>query len=340
MLQKVFLTLLLTSSSLFAFNPVVLLEVENKNIDKTSFVGLGHKAVDSFQNLYNHKVPIFSSHGNKYDKEQLIRDVLAKGYDPIISLGFLFSKPLQNVAKDFPDKTFIIIEGDSEETKNILNITFKEEEGSFLVGAIAALKSKTDIIGFVGGMDIPVIRRFGCGYIQGIKYINPDAKVLVEMTGDDYLAFNNPKKGKEITQKMIKQGADVIFHAADMTGSGVIEAAKENGVFAIGVDANQNGEAPGAVLTSMLKRIDVAMYKILIDSFNKQLATNDLRLGIKEEAISWALDKYNINLIDKKMQNKIDAIEFDIVEEIIEIEDYMKHNKCSSYNFEAKNDTK
>jgi len=334
MFRNIFFTIVFISNSVFAFSPAVLMEVEVQNKNQTSYVGLGYKAVDSFKNLYNIDVPIYSSHGSKYKKEELLRKIVKKGHNPIITLGFLYSKSLKKVANEFPNKTFVIIDGYAGAGKNILNITFKEEEGSFLVGAIAAMKSKSNKIGFIGGMDIPVIRRFACGFIQGVKYVSPNTKVQVEMTGNTYLAFNNPLKGKKIAKEMIKKGIDVIFHASDRTGKGVIQAAKENGIYAIGVDANQNHEAPGTVLTSMVKRIDIAIYKVLIDFLNKQKSTEDVRLGLKEEGISWSLDKYNINLIDSKTQKLIDDIEFNIVEEIIEVEDYTTNSKCKNYNFE------
>jgi len=335
MLKNFLLLISLGINYLFAFSPAVLMEVELEHPNQTSYVGLGYKAINSFENLYNIKVPIYSSHGSKYKKEDLLRNIVKKGHNPILTLGFLYSESLKKVAKEFPNKTFVIIDGNAGKAKNILNINFKEEEGSFLVGAIAALKSKSNTIGFIGGMDIPVIRRFACGFVQGVKHINPKAKVLVEMTGNTYLAFNNPKKGGIITNKMVKKGADVIFHAADRTGKGIIKAGKENSIFIIGVDANQNHEAPGTVLTSMVKRIDVAIYKVLIDFLNNQTSTKDIRLGLKEEAVSWSLDKYNINLIDTKTQKVIDALEFDIVEELISVEDYIKYNKCTSYDFES-----
>jgi len=330
--KKLFLIISFSTTLLCAYKPAILMEV---NIDKSnpSYVGLGEKAIKSFENLYKIKVPIFSSQEYKYNKEKLITKTAKEGYNPIIALGFLYSKPIEKIAKQFPNKTFVVIDGNAHDAKNILNINFKEEEGSFLVGSIAAMKTKSNVIGFVGGMDIPVIRRFACGFIQGIKYINPNIKILLKMTGDDYKAFNNPIKGKKIALDMISQKADVIFHASDRTGRGVIKAAKENKIFAIGVDSNQNSQAPGCVLTSMVKRIDVAIYRVLLDSMNNQLDTKDRRLGLKEEGVSWALDKYNINLIDNKLQNKIDNIEFDIIQDIIKIEDYIQNNKCSAYNF-------
>ena len=324
---------LVMESILYGYNPAILMEV---NIDKndTSYVGLGYKAIKSFENLYKKEVPIFSSEGRKLDKQELIKKVASQGYNPIISLGYLYSKPIQQVAQEFPNKTFIIIDGNAGKGKNILNLNFKEEEGAFLVGAIAAMKTKSNTIGFIGGMDIPVIRRFACGYIQGAKYVNPKINVLIEMTGTGYLAFNNPKKGKELANSMIKKGVDIIFHASDRTGKGVIAAAKDNKIFAIGVDSNQNGEAPGYVLTSMLKRIDIAIYKVLIDSMNNQLTTKDKRLGIKEEGVSWILDKNNITLINNKMHEEIDKIEFDVIQGIIEVKDYIEEKKCVHYTFD------
>lgn len=331
-IKKSILIGILFLSNLYGYNPVVLTEViDNNNTD--SYFGLGYKAIESFEKIHKKRIPIFSSEGSKYNKEELIRKIAKDGYNPIVLLGSLYSKPLEKVAKEFQNQTFIMIDGNSKNVKNILNLSFKEEEGAFLVGTIAAMKSKSNIIGFVGGMDIPVIRRYACGFIQGVKYINSNAKILLEMTGNTYKAFNNPKKGEKIATKMIKKGADIIFQAADRTGKGVIKAAQKHKAFAIGVDYNQNGEAPGTVLTSMLKRVDVAIYKVLLDSMNGQLIKDDKRYGLKDEEIGWSLDKYNIHLITKDLQEKIDTIEFEVVQEMIKIEDYMQKNSCSYYNF-------
>lgn len=329
-IRKLIIVLSVLVSSVHGYNPVVIMD-KNFLSDQNSYINVGLNALNSFNQKYNKKIPVLSS---DTDKEEFLLQVAKSDYNPIISLSFLFSNEIKKISDQFPEKKFVIIDGNVADAKNILNVGFKEEEGSFLVGAIGALNSKTNSIGFIGGMDVPVLRGFGCGFIQGVKYINPKANIFVEMVGDDFRAFNNPKKAQEIAEDMIKNGVDVIFHAADRSGKGIIDAAKKQNIYAIGVDYNQNSEAPGHVLTSMLKRIDVALYKVLIDTLNDNLTTEDIELGLADQGVGWSLDKYNIDLIDKKALQRIDQIEFDIIHGMIEVEDYVKQNRCSLHNFD------
>jgi basic membrane protein A len=317
----------------YGYTPAVIMD-KNFLSKEDSYIKVGLDAVGSFNKKYNTNVPILTSDSLIENREEFLIRVAKSEYNPIISISFLFGKEVEKVSKMFPKKIFVVLDGNIKDSNNILSINFKEEEGSFIVGAIAALKSKSGVVGFIGGMDVPVIKSFGCGFAQGVKYINPKAKILVEMVGDDHTAFNNPKKAKQIAQEMIEKGADVIYHAADRSGKGLIKAAIENDIYAVGVDFNQNPQAPGYILTSMLKRLDVAIYKVLLDSLNNQLSTDDIVLGLKEKGVSWSLDKYNIDLIDKKSLDRIEEIEFNVIHNIIDVEDYVKEQKCSYFNFD------
>jgi basic membrane protein A len=165
------------------------------------------------------------------------------------------------VAKEFPKLNFVIVDM-VVGLPNVQSVVFKEQEGSFLVGAMAAMASKTGKVGFVGGMDIPLIRRFQCGYEQGAKFANAKAEVFANMTGTTGAAWNDPTRGGELAKAQFAKGADVVFAAAGGTGTGVYQAAKDSGKLAIGVDSNQNHLQPGTMLTSMLKRVDVAVYNV------------------------------------------------------------------------------
>ena len=172
-------------------------------------------------------------------REQALRRFAENGNNPIVMAGFAFSTVLGEVAKDYPDTRFAVIDGYVPDQSNVLNIGFTEHTGSYLVGMMAAMKSETGTVGFIGGMDIPIISRFGCGYVQGVKAVNPDAKVIYNMTGTTPSAWNDPVKGGELTKAQVSQGADVVYHAAGGTGVGVLQAAADAGILGIGVDSNQ-----------------------------------------------------------------------------------------------------
>jgi basic membrane protein A len=191
-------------------------------------------------------------------REQAMRRLAEAGSNPIVMAGFSQATPLGVVAPDYPDTTFVIIDGVVEEP-NVRSVIFSEHEGSYLVGMLAAMASETGTVGFVGGMDIPLISRFACGYAQGVVAVNPEATVLANMTGTTPAAWNDPVRGGELTRGQIAQGADVVYAAAGGTGLGVLQVAEDEGIFSIGVDSNQNYLHPGSVLTSMLKRVDVAV---------------------------------------------------------------------------------
>src|SRR5499426_4331528 len=202
--------------------------------------------------------------GDPTSIEPSMRAFAERGYDLIVGVGFAQAPIMDDVARDYPNLKFAIIDG-LIDLPNVASLNFKEHEGSFLVGMIAARTSKTGKIGFVGGMDIPLIHKFKTGYEEGAHYVNPNIRVLYNYVGITDAAWNNPGKGRELANAQYEQGADVVFQAAGNSGLGVFDAAEAYDKFAIGVDANQNWVKPGHILTSMLKRIDNAVYSIVQD---------------------------------------------------------------------------
>ena len=212
---------------------------------------------------------------------------------------------------------------------NIQGIAFKEQEGSFLVGVLAAMRSKTGKVGFVGGMDIPLIHKFACGYVQGVKYINSGATVFQKMTGTTPAAWSDPARGAELAKTMFDSGADIVYAAAGSTGLGVLQSAADNGKMSIGVDSNQNHLYPGSVLTSMLKRVDVAAYEVFKSAQNGTWKSGVKTLGLAEDGVGWALDEHNAKLVSSAMKSKVEQVRKGIISGSIKVHDYMSDNKCT-----------
>ncbi len=255
--------------------------------------------------------------------ESLHRNFAQKKYDLIIGIGFAQVDAVKKVAKLFPDMKFVIVDGEIKE-KNVRSLLFEEHEGSFLVGYAAGLKTKTNVVGFLGGMDIPLIRRFQKGFEAGVKTAQPKATVLVNYIGTTGEAWNNPAKAKELSLSMISQKADVIFHAAGASGSGLFDAAHDKKIFAIGVDSNQNGMKPGVVLTSMLKKVDVAVFDAIKSVEAKDFKGGINHFGISNGGIDWALDENNKSLWSDAEIKKISKVKADISSGKISVPDYYK----------------
>lgn len=264
---------------------------------------------------------------NEAQREQALRNFADQGYSPIIAAGFAQAAALEKVAKEYPDQKFAIIDM-VVDLPNVQSIVFKEDEGSYLVGMLAAMASKSGKVGFVGGMDIPLIRKFACGYVQGVKAVKPDATVFQNMTGDTGAAWNDPVKGGELTKAQISQGADVVYHAAGGTGVGVLQAAADNGALGIGVDSNQNGLHPGKVLTSMLKRVDVATYEVMKTAKEGTFQPGIKSLGLAQDGVGYAMDDNNKALVTADMQAKVDQAKADIIAGKLPVHDYMSDEKC------------
>jgi basic membrane protein A len=259
---------------------------------------------------------------NPTQREQAVRRMAERGANPIVGVGFSQGSAIEKGAKDFPKQQFAIIDF-VVDLPNVQSIVFKEHEGSFLVGMMAALASKTGKVGFVGGMDIPLIRKFQCGFEQGAKYANPKAEVFANMTGTTPAAWNDPARGGELAKAQFAKGADVIFAAAGGTGIGVYQAAKDGGKLAIGVDSNQNHLQPGTMLTSMVKRVDVAVYNAF-----KGTKPGVQSLGLKEGGVDYAMDEHNAKLVSADMKKKVDAAKADIIAGKLKVIDYMAANAC------------
>jgi basic membrane protein A len=264
---------------------------------------------------------------NDSQREQALRRFAQEGHNPILAIGFSMEAALKEVAAEFPDTQFGIVDM-VVDLPNVRSIVFKEEEGSYLVGILAAMASKSGKVGFVGGMDIPLIRKFACGYVQGVKSVNPDIQVFQNMTGDTGAAWNDPVKGGELAKAQIEQGADVVYHAAGGTGVGVLQAAADAGKLGIGVDSNQNYLHPGAVLTSMLKRVDNAVYDSFNDLKTDQWTNGFEVLGLAQDGVGWALDDNNKSLITPEMQTAVEAAKAKIVSGEIAVHDYMSDSAC------------
>jgi basic membrane protein A len=255
------------------------------------------------------------------EDEKYLRQYAAQGIDLVIAVGFLMKDALEQVSGEFPDSKFAIIDAVVEKP-NVASLVFSEHEGSFLVGAIAGLMTRTGKVGFIGGMDIPLIHKFEVGYVEGVKYVRPDAEVLVAYAGSGPEAFHDPVKGKSLALSQYSRGADIIFQAAGSTGNGVIDAAVERGLFAIGVDANQNYMAPGNVLTSMVKRVDVAVFDIIKEVVEKRFSGGVHVYGLKADGVGYALDQYNEDLIPPEVLDRVESIKRDIIAGTIKVTDY------------------
>ena len=259
---------------------------------------------------------------NATQREQAKRRMAERGADPIVGIGFSQGTSMEKVAKDFPKTKFAIIDS-VVNLPNVQSIVFAEHEGSFLAGLMAAMASKTGRVGFIGGMDIPLIRKFQCGFEQGARYANPKVETSANMTGTTPTAWNDPARGAELAKAQFAAGVDVIFAAAGGTGLGVYQSAKDAGKLAIGVDSNQNHLQPGTMLTSMVKRVDVAVYNAF-----KGVKPGVTALGLKEGGVDVAMDENNAKLVTAEITKRVAAAKADIISGKIKVIDYMTNNGC------------
>ena len=264
---------------------------------------------------------------NETQIEQAHRRFAQRGSDPIVAVGFAQGPAVEKIAKEFPKTRFTIIDS-VVDLPNVQSVVFKEHEGSFLVGALAALASKTGKVGFIGGMDIPLIRKFACGYVQGAKYANPKVEVIQNMTGTTPAAWNDPGRGSELAKGQFDRGADVIYAAAGGTGIGVYQAAADGKKLAIGVDSNQNHLHPGVMLTSLVKRVDLATYNSFKTAKDGAWKAGVTALGLKEGGVDWALDSNNEKLVTAEMKAKIEQAKADIIAGKVVVHDYMSDKAC------------
>lgn len=259
--------------------------------------------------------------------ERVLERIAANGVDMIIAVGFAYQEAVEKVAARHPSTRFVLIDA-SARGANVQSILFGQHEGSFLVGMVAAMTSKTANLGFIGGMDVPVVRSFACGFAQGARHARPDVKLHLDMVANDPSGFNDPKRAEELAGGQIARGADVIFAAAGRSGLGVLHLARPGAPWAIGVDVNQNGVVPGAVLTSMVKRVDTAVFEALEAGRTGHWQAGVRHMGLKEGGVDWALDTYNRKLISPERAARVEQARRDIAEGRITVTDQAAGGRC------------
>lgn len=259
--------------------------------------------------------------------EQVLRGLARKKLDLIAAIGFSQTQAVQKVAQEFPNVRFVLIDA-AAKGNNINSILFKEEEGSYLVGVAAAIASKSKKIGFVGGMDIPLIRAFACGYGQGAKSVSPKIETLQNMVGTTSAAWNDPAKGGELARAQFERGVDVVFAVAGGSGMGTLQTAKAKGKLAIGVDSNQNYLHPGTMLTSMVKHVDNAIYDAFMQQKNGTWKAGISYKGLKEGGVDWVLDKDNRAVVTPEIEKRVNEAKSNIISGKVKVIDYRAASSC------------
>ena len=305
-------------------HPAILYDMGGK-FDK-SFNENAFNGMDKFRRETGAKVLEFEIN-REAEREQALRTYARQGGNPIVVVGFAWSVPLKKIASQFPETRFIIIDSVVDEP-NVQSIEFAYNEGAFLVGALAALKSKSGTIGFVGGMDIPIIRNFECGYESGARYAKPEIRVIQNMTGTTPAAWTDPARARELALSQFDQGADVVFGAAGGSTMGVLQAAADARKLAIGVGTNQNGLHPGSILTSATAYIDNAVYSSLKDAEAGKWEAGTKVLGVKQQGVGWSLDENNKSLLSEDDIKAVTQIETDIGSGKITVPNFLKSNAC------------
>jgi basic membrane protein A len=260
-------------------------------------------------------------------REQAIRQFASRGNSPIVLPGFSWETALRAVAPEFPDTKFTIIDT-VVDLPNVQSVVFKEQEGSYLVGILAAMKSESGKIGVVPAFNFDLLEAFACGYAQGAKSVNADIEVLETYVGTGFEAFNDPVKATEVAKSQLDQGVDVIFQVSGGSGAGVLQAAADAGKFSIGVDSNQNHLHPGSVLTSMIKRVDVATYNAMKGAEDGTWQPGLIVLGLAEDGVGAAFDDNNASLITDEMKAAVDKATADIVSGAVSVHDYRTDKQC------------
>jgi basic membrane protein A len=260
------------------------------------------------------------------NRDDNVVNLADQGYDLVCAIGFAFSPGIDESAKEFPDTDFAVVDGFAKDAKNVSNLTFKAEEGSYLVGAAAALKSQTGTIGFLGGQQgTGLIESFEAGFEAGARKVDPNVEILVQYIGDSTAAFTDVTKGEALSQKMYDSGADVIYHAAGQSGLGLLKAAAENQMLAIGVDSDQSltatPEQQKYILTSMLKRVDVAIHDVIKQEADDSFKSGTQVFGLAEDGVGYAVNKYNDNdrLLSQDIQDQLEKLKQDIIDGKIKV---------------------
>jgi basic membrane protein A len=266
--------------------------------------------------------------GGDAQREQSLRQFAERGFSPILVPGFNWVTALTTVATEFPDTQFVIIDSFID-LPNVKSVAFKEQEGSYLVGIMAAMASKSGTIGVVPAFNFELLEAFACGYKQGALSVNPNIKVLENYVGTGFDAFNDPAKATEAAKTQIDQGADVVFAVAGGAGNGVLQAAADAGVLAIGVDQNQNYMHPGTMLTSMQKKVDVATYEAFKSASDGKFVADSAVLGVAEGGVGPAFDEFNAPLVTPEMKAAVDKATADIISGAIKVHDFRENKACN-----------
>jgi len=258
---------------------------------------------------------------NQAQREQIMRQLAHHGTTIIAAIGFNQASAVETVAREFPQVKFVLIDA-VVDLPNVESITFKEQESSFLCGLAAAMVSKTGKVGFVGGMDIPLIRKFALGYRTGVRYQNPKIEVFENMAGSTPAAWDDPTRGAELAKSQFGRGADVVFHAAGATGIGVMQAAADAGLLSIGCDSNQDYLHPGSVLTSAVKRVDVAVYTAFLEAKEGRWKAGRHALGLAEDGVDYSLDAHNRSVLTPAMEKRLNQAKAEIISGKILVPEY------------------
>nr|WP_319385782.1 BMP family ABC transporter substrate-binding protein [uncultured Roseibium sp.] len=312
-----------TASAAFA-DPAIVYSVGGKF--DGSFNESAYTGVERFQEETGEAVREFALERDAQSL-QALRNFASRGSEPVVAIGFNQANALEQVAPDFPETDFAIVDMVVDQP-NVRSYVFKEQEGAYIAGLLAAMATKSGTIGFVGGMDIPIIQRFLCGYKQGAQAANPDVSVIFNMTGDTPAAFTDPVRGGELAIGQIQRGADVIIQAAGGTGLGVLQAAADADILGIGTDSNQNGLHPGRVLTSIRKRVDNAVFDSFISARDGTFAPGIQVLGLAEGGMDWVLDENNADLVSDDMKAAADKAVADISAGRIKVHDVVTEGAC------------
>jgi basic membrane protein A len=301
--------------------PAILFESAVQKTDK-AFIEMAQRGAEQARKELGIKFDEYTI-GLDEDREKKLKSIADSGASMIIAVGFENVAPVIHLADQYPDTRFVVIDGIVPPSfHNVQSLIFKDHEGAFLVGMIAAMTTKTGVIGFIGGMDVPLIRNFSYGYAQGAQYVRKDIKVLSAMIGDTRAAWSNPAKGAALAKEQFESGADVVFAAAGGSSLGVLSAAHEAGKFAIGIDTDQNGLYPGTVLTSLVKRVDLAVFNTLKSSQSSQWEPGTKYLSATDGFLDYAVDGNNRQLISKAMIEKVEAAKDLISRGVLKVESY------------------
>jgi basic membrane protein A len=300
--------------------PAVIYELGgkfDKSFNEAAWVGAQRWAKDTGKTFLEFDIT------NAAQREQAARRMAERGAQPVVAIGFPHAPAIDKVAREYPKTMFAIVDA-VVDRPNVQSFVYREHEASFLGGMAAAMASKSGKVGMVGGMDIPLVRKFACGYEQGAKYANPKAEVVVTMIGPTPAAWSDPVRGAELAKAQVAKGVDVIFSAAGSSGIGIMQAAKDAGILAIGVDANQNYLHPGTMLTSVMKRVDLAVYQAF-----QGVKPGVTALGLKEGGVGLAMDEHNAKLVTPAMRARLDAAQADIVSGKLKVIDYTVAMACN-----------